>query len=50
MNLVVEGKSDLLFYLNISSFRRLENKKYLNNKITIVPVGGSDKYLHLSLY
>jgi len=44
MNLVVEGKSDLLYLSKLSAhLEGLENKKYLNNKITIVPVGGSDK-------
>lgn len=42
-NLLVEGPADLLFLTAISSILEEQNKEFLNDKITIVPVGGLDK-------
>lgn len=42
-NLVVEGPSDFLYIDLISEFLKEKKMIYLNEKITITPVGGADK-------
>jgi predicted ATP-dependent endonuclease of OLD family len=42
-NLLVEGPADLIYLTLISSILESEKRTFLNDKITIVPVGGLDK-------
>ena len=42
-NLLVEGVSDLVYLSHFSSLLNEEGREGLNNKITIVPVGGAEK-------
>ena len=42
-NLLVEGVSDLIYLQAISSLLEQMGKEFLNNEITIVPVGGMEK-------
>lgn len=42
-NLLVEGPADLIFLTLISSILESEKRTFLNDNITIVPVGGLDK-------
>ncbi len=42
-NLVVEGPSDLIYLTTLSEYLEEQNMEFLNEKITIVPVGGIDK-------
>lgn len=42
-NLLVEGPADLIYLTVISSILESEKRTYLNENITIVPVGGLDK-------
>jgi len=41
-NLVLEGTSDFVYLTTISDFLRDNNRKYLNEKWSLVPVGGAD--------
>jgi predicted ATP-dependent endonuclease of OLD family len=41
-NLVLEGISDFVYLSTISDFLRDQNRKYLNNKWSLIPVGGAD--------
>jgi predicted ATP-dependent endonuclease of OLD family len=42
-NLLVEGPSELLYFTVINEILRSEDRPYLDEDITIVPVGGLDK-------
>lgn len=42
-NLLVEGPADLIYLTLISSILETEKRTFLNDNITIVPVGGLDK-------
>lgn len=42
-NLLVEGPSDLIYLTLISNILEIENRNFLKNDITIMPVGGLDK-------
>lgn len=42
-NLLVEGPADLIYLTLISSILEAEKRTFLNDNITIVPVGGLDK-------
>ncbi|MGV3466546.1 MAG: TOPRIM nucleotidyl transferase/hydrolase domain-containing protein [Heyndrickxia sp.] len=42
-NLLVEGPADLLYLTVLSNILQIEKRHFLNENITIVPVGGLDK-------
>lgn len=42
-NLLVEGPADLIYLTVLSSILEIENRTFLKDNITIVPVGGLDK-------
>ena len=41
-NLILEGTSDFVYLTTISDFLKENNRKYLNEKWSLVPVGGAD--------
>jgi predicted ATP-dependent endonuclease of OLD family len=42
-NLLVEGPADLIYITILSNILEMENRTFLNENITVVPVGGLDK-------
>lgn len=42
-NLLVEGPADLIYLTVLSNILEMENRTHLDDRITIVPVGGLDK-------
>lgn len=41
-NLILEGTSDFVYLTTVSNFLKENNRKYLNDKWSLVPVGGAD--------
>ena len=41
-NLILEGTSDFVYLTTISDFLKEKNRKYLNEKWSLIPVGGAD--------